>query len=502
MSFAFIDVFTLLQAEAKKAAASCQKEVQDCKDAIDAVGGSRLKLQKVRVDTAAAAVEEAESIIAKASAQIKSSERAADKAVAAAAAATKQLEQIALELAEVKADVDDIMKKAAESMTECDAAQALVDKRRAALQACEAAYDKMRGGLSLLRQSEMDLTTKWEESARALQEAKRRCDLHVESLKRVRDEARVEAASLLTDGIVLLELLAAAAAPKEEEVAEEEDKSRGKKAPAKKMALAHVPASILNDALTVDFDEATLATLDAAGIEHEVVLLGESVDTSEESLDMGAIARWRAAEADYRVKLADLDETTARRDVARAANDDLRKARLDEFMSGFGIISMRLKEMYQMITLGGDAELELVDSLDPFSEGVVFSVRPPKKSWKNISNLSGGEKTLSSLALVFALHYFKPTPLCVNPPPRRCSPLFPCVTRACRYVMDEIDAALDFQNVSIVANYIRERTKDAQFIIISLRNNMCTSPQPAPPWPPPSAASPAHLPPPPPPLQV
>lgn len=48
-----------------------------------------------------------------------------------------------------------------------------------------------------------------------------------------------------------------------------------------------------------------------------------------------------------------------------------------------------------MITLGGDAELELVDSLDPFSEGVVFSVRPPKKSWKNIANLSGGEKVLN-----------------------------------------------------------------------------------------------------------
>ena len=98
-----------------------------------------------------------------------------------------------------------------------------------------------------------------------------------------------------------------------------------------------------------------------------------------------------------------------------------------------------------------DAELELVDSLDPFSEGIVFSVRPPKKSWKNIANLSGGEKTLSSLALVFALHHYKPTPL---------------------YVMDEIDAALDFKNVSIVANYIKERTKNAQFIIISLRNNM------------------------------
>ena len=65
-------------------------------------------------------------------------------------------------------------------------------------------------------------------------------------------------------------------------------------------------------------------------------------------------------------------------------------------LSAFIIIATLVK----MITLGGDAELELVDSLDPFSEGIVFSVRPPKKSWKNISNLSGGEKTLSSLALV------------------------------------------------------------------------------------------------------
>ena len=60
-----------------------------------------------------------------------------------------------------------------------------------------------------------------------------------------------------------------------------------------------------------------------------------------------------------------------------------------------------------MITLGGNAELELVDTIDPFSEGIIFSVMPPKKSWKNISNLSGGEKTLSSLALVFALHVYK-----------------------------------------------------------------------------------------------
>lgn len=52
----------------------------------------------------------------------------------------------------------------------------------------------------------------------------------------------------------------------------------------------------------------------------------------------------------------------------RREHEEVRKRRLDEFMAGFNSISLKLKEMYQMITMGGDAELELVDSLDPFSE--------------------------------------------------------------------------------------------------------------------------------------
>merc|ERR1719219_2625240 len=190
--------------------------------------------------------------------------------------------------------------------------------------------------------------------------------------------------------------------------------------------------------------------------DHDVDQYKMELNVLEENLsskrpDLKAIEEFKRKESVYMERVADLEEITQRRDRARKRHDDLRKTRLNEFMEGFGIITSKLKEMYQMITLGGDAELELVDSLDPFTEGIVFSVRPPKKSWKNISNLSGGEKTLSSLALIFALHYYKPTPL---------------------YVMDEIDAALDFKNVSIVANYIKERTKNAQFIIISLRSNM------------------------------
>ncbi|GAB1598806.1 structural maintenance of chromosomes protein 4-like [Argonauta hians] len=195
--------------------------------------------------------------------------------------------------------------------------------------------------------------------------------------------------------------------------------------------------------------EEELLKVDVEQLKYEITVLEEKL--SEMKPNLSAIEEYRKKEAIYLERVAEMDEITDCRDQQKQMFEDIRKQRLNEFMAGFMIITNRLKEMYQMITLGGDAELELVDSLDPFSEGIVFSVRPPKKSWKNISNLSGGEKTLSSLALVFALHHFKPTPL---------------------YVMDEIDAALDFKNVSIVANYIKERTKNAQFIIISLRNNM------------------------------
>jgi len=160
-------------------------------------------------------------------------------------------------------------------------------------------------------------------------------------------------------------------------------------------------------------------------LKGEIAILEEK--TQNVNVEVGVLAEYRRRVEEHTARSTDLQSAVSQRDTAKKRCDDLRKLRLEGFMMGFSLISLRLKEMYQMITMGGNAELELVDSLDPFSEGILFSVMPPKKSWKNISNLSGGEKTLSSLALVFALHHYKPTPL---------------------YVMDEIDAALDFRNVS------------------------------------------------------
>jgi structural maintenance of chromosome 4 len=192
-----------------------------------------------------------------------------------------------------------------------------------------------------------------------------------------------------------------------------------------------------------------LADMSKDHLKATIAMLEEK--TQNVNIELSVLSEYRRRVEEHASRSSDLEAAVSQRDTAKKRCDDLRNRRLTEFMEGFSTISLRLKEMYQMITMGGNAELELVDSLDPFSEGILFSVMPPKKSWKNISNLSGGEKTLSSLALVFALHHYKPTPL---------------------YVMDEIDAALDFRNVSIVASYIRERTKNAQFVVISLRNNM------------------------------
>lgn len=192
-----------------------------------------------------------------------------------------------------------------------------------------------------------------------------------------------------------------------------------------------------------------LAEMDKEAMKQEIAELEELNENAK--IDMQVLKDYKRRVEEYESRKSVLNEAVSSRDTVKKQCDDLRQRRLDEFMTGFNAISLKLKEMYQMITMGGNAELELVDSLDPFSEGIIFSVMPPKKSWRNISNLSGGEKTLSSLALVFALHHYKPTPL---------------------YVMDEIDAALDFRNVSIVATYINERTKNGQFIVISLRNNM------------------------------
>lgn len=199
----------------------------------------------------------------------------------------------------------------------------------------------------------------------------------------------------------------------------------------KPLKLNEIPGETEPQEQLKEYSEEELAGVDLDQKEFEHTKLLEEL---RKKPNLGCIKEFNEKRNIYLERVRVLEDITSKRNEMRDKYEEVRKRRYKEFMDGFSIITRKLKEMYQMITLGGDAELELVDSMDPFTEGVNFTVRPPKKSWKYISNLSGGEKTLSSLALVFALHYYKPSPL---------------------YFMDEIDAALDFKNVSIVGHYIK-----------------------------------------------
>ncbi|MCJ1471588.1 hypothetical protein MMC13_000228 [Lambiella insularis] len=381
--------------------AGLEQEIKDLQNKIMEVGGVRLRGQKAKVDglkeqidTLSEEISNAEVSRSKAEKDKAKHEKAHVQAEQELALAAEELEQLDLEASKQASDASGSKRKAEE-------AQEALDAKKEELDAIKQDLDAKTAALNEIRAVEIEMKNKLEENHKVLTENQKRLRYWSEKLSKL----SLQCISDLG----------------EEQEAQE------------------LPQYTKDELLDMDKDS----------LKGEIAILEEK--TQNVNVELGVLAEYRRRVEEHASRNGDLQAALSSRDAVKKRCDDLRRLRLEGFMEGFSMISLRLKEMYQMITMGGNAELELVDSLDPFSEGILFSVMPPKKSWKNISNLSGGEKTLSSLALVFALHHYKPTPL---------------------YVMDEIDAALDFRNVSIVASYIKERTKNAQFIVISLRNNM------------------------------
>ena len=232
---------------------------------------------------------------------------------------------------------------------------------------------------------------------------------------------------------------------------DEENEEGDEFMPKKKANLKEYDKYFKSRELKMDYpqDEVNKLISQTKDIEYILSLYESQIKNMKPN--MQAIIEYKNTLITLRERENDLINTIEKLQKANDIYQNVKQRRQNEFMEGFNIINSKLIEMYRLLTKGGDAELELADSLDPFNEGITFTVRPNRKCWKSMGNLSGGEKTLSSLSLIFALHHYKPSPL---------------------YVMDEIDAALDFRNVSVIAEYIKERTKDSQFMIISLRNQM------------------------------
>jgi len=389
-------------AKIKLSCGSLEAEIKSLEEKIANVGGIELKSQKAKVEGLTSQIDNATNAMTKLEVQIKSAEKTIKKAEKSIFDVEAELTQLEATLKKKLEERKDLEEETAKVLQNFKQIEKVYEAKQKELKKLQKEHDKITRELNALRSIEVDLVNKLEDINKILKENDAKQQEFVKKIATLNKKK----ASLKID-----------------------DTDEPKDVPI--LSPEELKKYSLND------------------LQAEIGALEEKIGKMKPN--MTAIAEYRKKEELYRQRVAEMDEVTERRDMKRKEYEDLRKKRLEEFMAGFSEISLKLKEMYQMITLGGDAELELNDSLDPFSEGISFSVRPPKKSWKNISNLSGGEKTLSSLALVFALHHYKPTPI---------------------YIMDEIDAALDFKNVSIIANYIKERTKNAQFIIVSLRNFM------------------------------
>ena len=125
----------------------------------------------------------------------------------------------------------------------------------------------------------------------------------------------------------------------------------------------------------------------------------------------------------------------------------LEKDMKEEFIKNFNIINEKFKRIFTTLFIGGDAKLVL-DSDDSLNAGIEIEARPPSKSAKSISLLSGGEKALTAVALLFAIFETNPAPFAI---------------------LDEIDAALDETNIKRYIDYLKSLSDKTQFIMITHR---------------------------------
>lgn len=155
-------------------------------------------------------------------------------------------------------------------------------------------------------------------------------------------------------------------------------------------------------------------------------------------------------------------ETKARVDDLTTQQQDLKRAEMDlrelierlliqmrsTFVENFSKMQGYFAETFMRLFGGGHAELKLMDPDDPLNCGIEVNAQPPGKKLQLLSLLSGGERALTAIAILFAMLKLKPTPFCI---------------------LDEIEAALDDANIGYYADYLKEYSKGTQFIVVTHR---------------------------------
>jgi chromosome segregation protein len=136
-----------------------------------------------------------------------------------------------------------------------------------------------------------------------------------------------------------------------------------------------------------------------------------------------------------------------RRNLIRLVNE-IESKKKDSFYEVYNAVKENFERIYTELLGGGEATLMLENPENPFDGGLIIKARPKGKKTMRLNALSGGEKSMASLAFIFAIQSYDPSPF---------------------YILDEVDMFLDGKNAERVADMIKERSRSTQFISISLR---------------------------------
>ncbi|OTA67657.1 RecF/RecN/SMC protein [Hypoxylon sp. EC38] len=209
-----------------------------------------------------------------------------------------------------------------------------------------------------------------------------------------------------------------------------------------------------------DYDD-DLKNPDDESIEEKLQEKISSLTAELEKLNpnMRAMERLEVVEARLQATQKDYDDSKVALEEAKNAFDEVKAKRFELFDKAFTHIREQISHVYKDLTrsdqypLGGQAYLDIEEDTDkPYLSGIKYHAMPPLKRFRDMEHLSGGEKTMAALALLFAIHSYQPSPF---------------------FVLDEVDAALDNANVDKIKNYIREHAGPGmQFIVISLKSGL------------------------------
>jgi len=166
------------------------------------------------------------------------------------------------------------------------------------------------------------------------------------------------------------------------------------------------------------------------------------------NVNVNAIEEYKEVSERYNFLKGQHDDLVeAEEDLVRII-DELDEGMKEQFTKGFADIQVEFNKAFKELFGGGKGTLELMEGEDILETGIKIIAQPPGKKLQNMMQLSGGEKSLTAIALLFAIQNLKPSPFCL---------------------LDEIEAALDDSNVGRFANYLHKLTKNTQFIIITHR---------------------------------